>query len=238
MKIITWNCNMAFRKKADLLLAFEPDILVIPECECIEKLVFKPGVIAPSSVLWFGDNKHKGLAVIAYNGLQLKLIKGHNPQIKTIAPISVTGDGFELTLFAVWAHNPDDPDGRYIEQVWKAMHYYKKLLKPERTILAGDFNSNTIWDRPRRAGNHTAVVKYLEKKKIHSAYHLHHRQQQGQEQHPTFYLYRHLDRPYHLDYCFVSADIAERLESVGIGDHSSWCTYSDHVPVMVTFDLP
>jgi exonuclease III len=33
MKIITWNCNMAFRKKADWILQYEPDILIIPECE-------------------------------------------------------------------------------------------------------------------------------------------------------------------------------------------------------------
>ena len=27
MKIITWNCNMAFRKKAHIILALKPDIL-------------------------------------------------------------------------------------------------------------------------------------------------------------------------------------------------------------------
>jgi hypothetical protein len=38
MKIITWNCNMAFRKKADLILAHKPDILIVPECEHPDKL--------------------------------------------------------------------------------------------------------------------------------------------------------------------------------------------------------
>ncbi len=236
MRIITWNCNMAFRKKAEAILAFEPDILVIPECECIEKLVFKPGIKQPSSVLWFGTNKHKGLGIIAYSGLQLTLIKKHNPDIKTIAPIAVTGGAFDFTLFAVWAYNPDDPDGRYVEQVWKAIHHYKKLLKPERTILAGDFNSNTIWDRPRRIGNHSAVVKFLKKRGIQSAYHLHHLQEQGKEQHPTFYLYRHEEKPYHLDYCFISGDLAGGLESVEIGQHSAWSGYSDHMPVILTFN--
>ncbi len=33
MKIITWNCNMAFRKKTDFILAHKPDILLVPECE-------------------------------------------------------------------------------------------------------------------------------------------------------------------------------------------------------------
>ena len=236
MKIITWNCNMAFRKKAEAILAFEPDILVIPECECIEKLIFKPDVKTPSSVLWFGTNQHKGLGILAYNGLQLTVIKKHKPGIKTVVPIAVTGGDYDFTLFAVWANNPDDPEGQYVEQVWKAVKHYKRLLKRERTILAGDFNSNTIWDKPRREGNHSVVVKYLEKHGIHSAYHLHHLQEQGKEQHPTFYLYRHQDKPYHMDYCFVSADILSCLASVEIGEHAAWAGYSDHVPVLVSFD--
>jgi len=227
---------MAFRKKAEAILAFEPDILVLPECECIEKLIFKTGVKQPSSVLWFGTNKHKGLGIIAYNGIQLTLIHKHKTSIKIVAPVAVTGGEFDFTLFAVWAYNPNDPDGTYVEQVWKAIHHYKKLLKPERTILAGDFNSNTIWDRPRRVGNHSSVVKFLEKRGIHSAYHLHHKQIQGKEDHPTFYLYRHLDKPYHLDYCFASEDIAKNITAVEVGDHDTWTRYSDHVPLMVTIE--
>ena len=33
MKIITWNCNGAFRKKYDFLNNFDWDIAVIQECE-------------------------------------------------------------------------------------------------------------------------------------------------------------------------------------------------------------
>lgn len=40
MRIITWNCNMAFRKKADFVLTYKPDILIVPECEYPENLVF------------------------------------------------------------------------------------------------------------------------------------------------------------------------------------------------------
>jgi exodeoxyribonuclease-3 len=236
MRIITWNCNMAFRKKADAILAYQPDILVIPECECIENLVFAANTVKPTDVLWFGKNKHKGLAILTYNGLKLTLIDGHNPEMKTIVPIAVTGGNFDFTLFAVWANNPNDPDGQYVEQVWKAIHYYDNLLQPKRTVLSGDFNSNTIWDRPRRAGNHTSVVKYLEERGIHSAYHLHHEQVQGKEEHPTFYLYRNQTKPYHLDYCFVSGDIAMQLEAVEIGEYAFWTQYSDHVPLIVTFN--
>ncbi len=29
---------MAFRKKAEFILAYNPDILIVPECECPDKL--------------------------------------------------------------------------------------------------------------------------------------------------------------------------------------------------------
>ena len=47
--------------------------------------------------------------------------------------------------------------------------------------------------------------------------------------HPTLYMYRKKDKPYHIDYCFVSADLAEKLESVEIGAYDQWVQYSDHV---------
>ena len=220
-----------------MILAYQPDILVVPECECIENLVFNVDTLKPSDILWFGKNKHKGLAILAYNGFKLSPIDGHKPELETIVPIAVTGGSFDFTLFAIWANNPNDPDGQYVTQVWKAIHHYDHLLLPERTVLAGDFNSNTIWDRPRRVGNHSSVVEYLEDKGIVSAYHLHHTQTQGQEQHPTFYLYRNSSKPYHMDYCFVSADLVNRLQTVEIGDHAFWAKYSDHMPVIVSFFL-
>jgi exonuclease III len=238
MKLITWNCNMAYRKKAHLLLAHQPDIVVVPECEHPDKLKFDMSTPVPTDTLWFGGNRNKGLGIFSYSGYRFKLRRGHNADLKMIIPVAVKGPDFDFTLFAVWANNPDDPDGQYVEQVWKAIHHYDKKLKKKLTMLAGDFNSNTIWDRKYRQGNHSHVVEKLQKKGIISCYHHHYKQVQGKEEHPTFYLYKHKDKPYHLDYCFASADLAANIQSVEIGEYEHWKQYSDHVPVMVTFNHP
>lgn len=237
MKIVTWNCNMAFRKKAQHLLKDKVDIVVVPECEHPDKLIFSNELPKPTDVAWFGKNRNKGLAVLSYSNLRFKVLDIHNEALQLVVPILVTGGNHEFTLIAIWANNPGDEDGQYVEQVWKALHCYKSLLKRKRVILAGDFNSNTIWDKPRRTGNHSHVVDLLQRRGISSAYHSFFKQEQGREMHPTLYMYRHIDKPYHLDYCFVSSYFSERLVSVEVGDHHNWCMHSDHVPVSVTFDL-
>jgi len=228
---------MAFRKKAGFILTHEPDILIIPECEHPDKLKFSEGILKPTDMLWFGANQNKGLGIFSYSDYRFKLLDTHNPELKMIIPIAVTGEQYDFTLYAIWANNPKDPDGHYIEQVWKAIKHYDNALTNKKTILVGDFNSNTIWDRKNRKSNHSNVVKYLEDKGIFSSYHLYHKQLQGKEEHPTLYMYRHQDKPYHIDYCFVSADFSAKIQSVEIGGYEFWKQYSDHVPVMVTFNL-
>jgi exonuclease III len=77
----------------------------------------------------------------------------------------------------------------------------------------------------------------LENKNIFSSYHLFHKKIQGKETHPTLYMYRHQDKPYHIDYCFASADLIKKLTSVEVGAHSNWSKHSDHTPLIVTFDI-
>jgi exodeoxyribonuclease III len=228
---------MAFRKKADIILEHKPDILIIPECEHPDKLKFNEGTAKPTDMLWFGTNKNKGLGIFSYSDFRFKQLDIYNPAIKMVIPIAVSGEKFDFTLFAIWANNPTDKDGPYVEQIWKALHQYEYQLSNRRTILIGDFNSNTIWDRKRRVSNHSNVVKVLHQKGIVSSYHLHHKQTQGKEEHPTLYMYRHKNKPYHIDYCFTSVDMAKKIQSVEIGLYDDWIKYSDHVPVAVTFNL-
>ncbi|HEX6848327.1 MAG TPA: endonuclease/exonuclease/phosphatase family protein [Chitinophagaceae bacterium] len=237
MRIITWNCNMAYRRKASLILKYKPDIAVIPECENPERLKFDKGVLIPHDVFWFGNNQNKGLGVFSYGNYRFKLGDSHNPVYRTILPLTVTNRKFEFTLFAVWANNPLDKGNEYVGQVWKALNFYTDLIRNERTLLVGDFNSNTIWDKPRREGNHSTVVDFLEKKGISSTYHKFFNQTQGKEKHNTLFMYRHRDKSYHIDYCFASEDLIKKISHVEIGKHRHWCKHSDHTPLIVTFDI-
>lgn len=226
---------MAFRKKANIILQHLPDILVIPECEHPDKINFAAHTQQPTGISWFGDNTNKGVGIFCYNGFTCNIHKAHNPVLKYIAPVSIKNGSSHFILYAVWANNPQNKDGAYVTQIWKALAHYKRLIRKSNTILTGDFNSNTIWDKPRRNGNHTHVVQALAKKGIESTYHKYFNQQQGEEAHPTWYLHRNAKKPYHLDYCFVAENMLQQLQSVEVGNAAFWLQHSDHMPVISRF---
>lgn len=228
---------MAYRNKASFILTQRPDIVIVPECEHPDKLKFKDGVPLPKDVIWSGMNPNKGLGIFSYANYKFRLHDSYIPDFRNVLPIMVTGGKIDFTLFAIWANNPRDKGYEYIGQVWKALNYYNDLLKGQKTILMGDFNSNTIWDKPRREGNHSTVVALLESKKIYSAYHRFHDQQQGKEKHNTLFMYRHRDKAYHIDYCFASIDLVKKIAGIKIGTHKKWAELSDHTPLTVTFNI-
>ena len=89
MKLISWNCQGAFRKKADTILSEKPDILVVQECEHPDILFLHSSFQKPKDILWFGDNKHKGLCILSYGNYTLQLLEVHNPSLKYVVPIFV-----------------------------------------------------------------------------------------------------------------------------------------------------
>jgi len=107
------------------------------------------------------------------------------------------------------------------------------VYKPDILI---DFNSNQIWDTKRKVGNHTDVVNKLLEYDIHSLYHLQNTIQHGQEIDPTFFLYRNITKPYHLDYCFCSSSFLKKGYNFKIGDVDNWIALSDHLPIFVSLD--
>lgn len=237
MKLITWNCQGAFRKKADTILSQQPDILVVQECEHPDKLVFSSTTQRPNDFHWYGDSVHKGLGIYSYSDYKFELLPDFNPEFRYILPFRVSVHGQTFTLFAIWAmDNKENHEARYIGQIWLAINHYTSLLD-NPTILIGDFNSNKIWDYKGRVGNHSDVVRKLADNNIHSIYHRHYNAEQGKEKHPTFFLHRKQNKPYHIDYCFASSHFTDKVQDVEIGTYENWIGHSDHSPLKITFDL-
>ncbi len=234
MKIVSWNCNGAFRKKFDALLGFDADILIIQECENpaeSKDLEYKNWA---NNYLWIGDNKNKGLGVFAKKQISLKALDWSNNykdhSVKYFLPCLINND---FQLLAVWAHQNSSPNFGYIGQFWKYLQVNKSNFK--KIIIAGDLNSNSIWDEWDRWWNHSDVIKELEEINIKSLYHKYFNEEQGKETKPTFFLQRNPSKPYHIDYCFTSKEISSNLKKVEIPDFSNWKRFSDHVPVIITF---
>lgn len=227
---------MAFRKKAEFILKEHPDILIVPESENLEKLKFKKNICPPNDAFWYGDNPHKGLGVFSYSDYKISLIEIHNPDFRYVVPLSIKNKYIEFVLLAIWGQKPNNGDN-YGAQTWNAINYYSDLLKHENVIIAGDLNSNTFWDKPNRIANHSNIVSKLTMLEIQSTYHYFYNQEQGKEKDATFYLYKDIAKPYHLDYCFASAFFIKKLKNVTVGRHKDWSRYSDHNPLIVEFDI-
>lgn len=234
LKIVTWNCNGALRRKFNLIDELDADIYVIQECENPLETGNSNYIEWAKNHLWIGDSKNKGLGVFAKNGVKLTPLNWTNQyegnSVKHFLPCYVNS---EFELIAVWTHYNKSPTYGYIGQFWKYFQLHK--LKFNNSLIIGDFNSNSIWDKPKRAWNHSEVVKELEKLNITSFYHSLGQESQGNELQPTFFLQKNLDKPYHIDYIFGSPEFRKKLEKIELGKVEDWIKYSDHLPMICEF---
>lgn len=234
MKIVTWNCNGALRDKFENLKEFDADVLIIQECENPSESKHKEYQKWAENYLWIGNIKNKGLGVFAKKQIALKALDWSNlykdHEVKYFLPCQIND---KIDLIAVWTHQNNSPNFGYIGQFWKYIQIHKSKLK--NTIIAGDFNSNVIWDQWDRWWNHSDVVRELEEINIKSLYHLSMKEEQGKESIPTFFLHRKPEKPYHIDYIFGSKKYYDNLKSIKIGSVEKWLKFSDHMPLFAEF---
>lgn len=234
MKIITWNCNGAFRKKFEHLFSFEADIIVIQECENPIHSKDKHYIEWAVNYLWIGDNKNKGIGIFAKPNLKLTRLDWPNEymghSVKHFLPCLIND---KFNLLAVWLHQNNSPNFGYIGQFWK--YIQTNIANLQNTIIVGDFNSNVRWDEWDRWWNHSDVVRELNEIGTVSLYHEAMIEEQGKETHPTFYLHRNLNKAYHIDYCFAPKIFKQILTELKIGQYEEWSKISDHMPMILTF---
>ena len=223
---------MALRKKYPQILALGADIMVIQECSKtdIEERSRSEGW----SFWWVGENQNKGLGVLVKSPWIIREAQDLSP--KWAGKIVIDGPA-SIDLFPVWGCKSKNPDIEYIEQVHLLLDMLERVPLSPLTIVAGDFNSNSLWDSGY-AKNHSAAVERFRKLGMESAYHLFSGNPPGGERdHPTHWNLKKRDPGYHVDYVFLSESLLPRLKSVEVGRCDDWLCFSDHAPLIVELDL-
>jgi exonuclease III len=230
VRIVVWNCRMALAKKRELLYALCPDVAVIPECSRDAMRVCKDDGF---DTRWWGENKHKGLGVLAAKPWTLE--NGRRlPTQRWIAPVWVRGPQ-EFLLLSVWAC----PVGKvrevnYVGQTYEAIVRHPKWFAANcPTVICGDFNSNPIFDPGRKKRTHSNIVRLLAERGLSSAYHRYFSETHGGETRPTYYFWHRENRPFHIDYIFLPGSWMGRMTDFKIGAYAEWRRASDHMPILV-----
>ncbi|MBX3071848.1 MAG: endonuclease/exonuclease/phosphatase family protein [Thermomicrobiales bacterium] len=213
---------MALRRKLDPLLALQPDVLVVPECS--ESDILAAG---GSSAFWVGQSRNKGLGVVVYGKHKTSL----DPSCNLLWPWFLNIRVGNVRLMAVWASVKSN-QWRYVRVAHQMLDCSEAFLAAPRAVAIGDFNSNAIFDRKHAAFTHTRMVERFAELDMRSLYHHQGGEPHGEESVPTHYLYRHQNKPFHLDYAFVSKRLATR-STLTIGATEEWLSLSDHVPLIL-----
>ncbi len=231
VKLMTWNCQGAFRKKYPLVAEIAPDLAVIQECEQLERIPWKQGR-PPSAALWFGENPNKGLGIFSWTDLAFQPLEEYDRTIRYCIPIRISAP-YQFQLIAVWAMDHKDDRHSYSGQVYQALGTYRGFIQTADTVFLGDYNSSKRTTPKSRMGNHATITLDLNDLWLVSAYHQFTHERQGQEKRWTYFRGRKPDRPSHIDYAFIPSRWLRRLANVQVGDPQVWLQHSDHCPVIV-----
>jgi len=228
MKIVSWNANCKLRSKLSAIDAFGWDILIVQECEnpaTSTDIKYKEWA---ENYKWVGGLEYKGLGLFLPVDLDAELI-GQNPQSNKYFITVQLSNGIQL--LSVWTQADNQNNRGYIYQLWDYLKSNEAILDWDNLIVAGDWNSNAIWDTKRKLGNHTDVCDLLNSKALFSCYHTAESIKQGDELEHTFFMHRNPKKPCHIDYLFVANRFISSSEQLEIGNRKKWLELSDHLPI-------
>lgn len=227
LRLVAWNCHHgSLPARLSDLAEHSPDIVFLQECTPSETLPLH-GQFFTRRI-----NSHKGIALGSmnrdYQVTELPSMAGAGGAVITAA---VTGP-LSFTAMGIWSQRP------YVDDVLRTLRTHPDLLRSAPSVVMGDFNSGTrISGEPGASLGHERIVNAFDELGLVSAYHAFHRVDHGKEAHPTYYHLFKADQPWHIDFCFVPKDWADRLASVQIVDDQHLTERSDHRPVLVEISL-
>lgn len=234
MRILSWNCNGAFRKKIERTDVFDADLLVIQECEDPSESTNAFQNRVGPNYFWRGDNKNRGIGIFWNGTTKVEILDWEDDGLQIFLPCRLNKN---TVLIGVWTKYANSPSYGYIGQFWKYLQLHKDKLVDQKVLIAGDFNSNVRWDKPHRWWNHSDVVRELEEIGIVSLYHKLNKLPQGSEPQPTLFLQRNLDKPYHVDHIFASKKLISENARHTIGAADEWLRHSDHMPILAELQI-
>lgn len=227
MRLVAWNANHVNRPRSfdDNVTLLEPlhgDILVISETgiptDPVSASVSVVGQTSPALGVSIGPDFH----LDAY------------PENETAPGLmgawKVSGR-VAFKLLAAWPVKR--PSLSFHRLLMDGLHHFREFLADGPVVIAGDLNtSSRVQDQERAHGVFVDAARQLG---LVSVYHTQSGEEHGSETHNT---YRHgsiAAKPFHLDYCFVSAGLAAAA-TVSVLGSAVWCQRSDHSPIVL--DIP
>jgi exodeoxyribonuclease III len=228
---------MGFERKLVALSALRPDIAVLSEVACPEKLRSECPALEGLPIVWVGNKPNKGLGVVSFTGSSLELDPSYRSSNQFVAPIHV-GGAKSFRLLATWDHN-DRAEGlnRRPGPLLRCLEDSADFCRGGELVVAGDFNNNPRWDKPNGPNNMSVIAQELARRELVSLYHHDTGHAFGGELRGTYWHYRRPDMPYHIDYIFVPMTWLKNLLSFELGDYDAWCGsgLSDHAPLIAEF---
>lgn len=232
MRLATWNCNGALRRKLSQADSLGADLLVIQECEDPTQSTPEYREWAREHA-WIGYGKNKGIGIFPRRGQSIERLEWPAANVELFLPVRIDSN---LDVVGVWTQHASPSSLAYVGQFW---HYTLAHQGKwgSNTIIAGDLNSNAIWDKPRHPYTHAGCIQALSEAGFRSLYHLASGEEQGQESQPTFFLQRSTLKPFHIDYVFAHEKmLKETIPPIQVGGWDDWIGVSDHMPLVV--ELP
>jgi hypothetical protein len=213
LRIATWNCARGpLVKKRAAIDRLRPDVVVLTEAP-------RP-TDGDGDVLWFGEGRH-GVAIYTRGSYAVRELETSRA-VPCVYPVAVDGPT-PFTLFGVWTWPAPTYKGAFIA----GLDAHQRITGAR--VLAGDFNGNVDFDKPRSRTKWSYCFDRLRADGLVSAYHRD--RPFGGEAEPTHYFQWKEHQPFHLDYCFVPREW--KIDRVTVGSYPEWATLSDHRPVIV-----
>jgi hypothetical protein len=235
VKLAVWNCQGALHEdeKWQALTALRADIAVLPECADPKRPEMKKLVEATRCRTWFGSDETMGLGVVSFGRYEFTPLPRTPDEHADILAVKVVAPCAEFILMGVWTRKQPR---KYVENLHDVLDRHESLLRSHDVVLAGDFNSNTIWDKKHGRRSHSRLVERLDALGLVSAYHSSRREAHGSEKEMTFYMRRNINQPYHIDYVFLPRAWLPRLRTCSVGEAATWLRVSDHSALVVEVD--